>query len=257
MKPGRPGGVAGLVLWLLATAAPAWAADEAQLHEVHARLSLAAAPWCGKATELRADGRRRCTLPVTLLPAGQSAQALQLFSSVAVTASLLRALDADELAVVVGHEIAHFVLGHGRARSRQLTPAQPGYPVLDVLLGNMPQPHADTPTEGPAQELDADALGQLFALRAGYAPLAAARLFAQAPQRLAGWQDAAAGSASHPPTPERAQALAARAEALCQRLRAGQPLLPAEERLLPAEDYRREEAAAEPLPPVSACAGVR
>ncbi len=254
MKPLRLSLALGLAA--LAAATPARAADEAQLNEVHARLSLAAAPWCGKATELLADGRRRCTLPMRLLSAGQSAQALQLFSSVAVTASLLRALDADELAVVVGHEFAHFALGHGWARVQQQAPGQALPYQLEGLLSDMPRPHADTPNQGPAQERDADALGQLFALRAGYHAAAGQRLFSQAVERLAGWESAAAGSATHPPLSVRAQALAARAQALCQRLRAGQPLLPSEDRLLPAQDYRREEAQAAPLPPTSACAGV-
>lgn len=255
MKPGRQSLVAALVAWAAALAAPAGAAEETPLHEVHARLALAAAPWCGRATELRADGRRVCTLTVTVLPADQ-ALAVNLLDHVVVSTGFLSKVSADELAAVLGHEFAHFALGHARWNALDRAQVQPLAAAVQHMLDRLPEPHAETPTSPQQRELDADGLGQLLALRAGYDPAAAARLFAQAPQRLAGWQDAAAGSATHPPTPERAQALAARAQALCQRLRAGQPLLPSEDRLLPAQDYRREEAQAAPLPPTSACAGV-
>jgi Zn-dependent protease with chaperone function len=241
---------------LAAIAVPARAAEETQLREVQARLALAAAPWCGKATELQADGRRVCTLTVTVLPLPQ-ALAANMLDRVVVSTAFLSSVSADELAAVLGHEFAHFALGHGRWQALDQARGQALPATVQHMLDGLPEPHAETPTRPQRRELDADGLGQLLALRAGYNPAAAARLFAQAPQRLAGWQDAAAGSASHPPTPERAQALATRAASLCQRLRAGQPLLPAEERLLPAEDYRREEAASAPLPPASACAGVR
>ncbi len=242
-------------MWLAATASPACAADETQLREVQARLSQVAAPWCGKATELLADGRRVCTLTVTVLPSDQ-ALAANLLDRVVVSTGFLSKVSADELAAVLGHEFAHFALGHARWNALDQARGQALPAAVQHTLDKLPEPHAETPTIPQQRELDADGLGQLLALRAGYDPAAAARLFAQAPQRLAGWQDAAAGSATHPPTPERAKALAARAQALCQRLRAGQPLLPTEDRLLPAEDYRREEAQAAPLPPASACAGV-
>jgi hypothetical protein len=201
-------------------------ADAPALARVQERLALAAEPWCDRAAEPGPDGLRRCTLRVTVLDA-QRADAAPPADSVLLLRPLVEALDEATLAVVVGRKLARLVLGHVR-------PAGP---------------------EGlPAQVLDADALGLVLAMRAGYPASAGARLF-ESVHGLPGWE---AGSGStHPAPAERAAALREVARQACARLGAGRPLLPAQERLLPLDQHRRDEAGAAPgaWPPASVCDG--
>jgi len=219
---------------------PAQAADELVLARVQERISLAAAPWCDRAAELGIDGVRRCVLDVKFIDDGSApaAHAIQFSSSIALTRSMLISLDEDALAIVLGHEVAHLVLGHGVLRMRQeLAPTQPA-------------PHPQTPTDPRAQEFDADALGLVFAVRAGYAAHAGARFFERAASASPGW--ARRNGTTHPSLPARARALAALAAVLCQALNEGKAPLPTEERLLPQAEHRREEARAARLPAHSA-----
>ena len=242
-----------------ALATSAGAADEPMLARVQARISLAAAAWCDRAAELGVDGTRRCVLDVKSIDDGvaPAAHAIQFSSSIALTRSILVSLDEDALAVVLGHEVAHLVLGHGLLRVRQelarLPPsqrepasAQAQLALQGLLESSQPAPHPQTPTDPRAQEFDADTLGLVFAVRAGYAAYAGARFFGRAASALPGW--ARGNGTTHPSLPARARALAALAAVLCQALKDGKPLLPNEERLLPQAEHRREEARAARLP---------
>lgn len=224
--------LATLVLALAAGAGgSAHAADSATLARVHERLALAAGPWCDRAAELGTDGQRRCTLRVLVVEAEQ-ANAAQFADTVLLLRPLLEALDEPTLAVALGHEIAHLVLGHGRRR---------------LAAG-----HPDTPADPKAQELDADALGLLLAMRAGYPATAGARLFESVPH-LPGWGPAS--DATHPAPPDRAAALREVARQACATLAAGAPLMPQPVRLLPLAEHRRDEALAAPgaRPPDAVC----
>lgn len=92
--------------------------------------------------------------------------------------------DANGLAVVLGHEIAHAVARHGNERMSQQLVAYTGFTALDIALSNKPQQTRDLlltavgvgATVGVllpfsrAQESEADRLGLIFMADAGYNP---------------------------------------------------------------------------------------
>lgn len=100
--------------------------------------------------------------------------------------------DADGLATVIGHEVAHAVARHGAERMSEQLLIQTGGEMLDVLLSSrLPQGRAAllgaygigselgvALPHSRAQELEADQLGLLYMARAGYDPR----------QALAFWQ---------------------------------------------------------------------
>lgn len=244
----------------LAFTRPAQAADEAALKRVVARLSLAAAPWCGRSTTLLPDGRRVCTLRVGLFKSPvDTPVAAQLLDMVVISRGMLAGLSEDELAVVVGHEFAHLALAHGRLRSEAAIAAGGGPPaesrhlVRSMLESVGNPPHPEAPTVPREQESDADALGLLLAMRAGYQARAGAALFANDLLTRHAWSHAV--GATHPPMPERSAALLARAQALCGVLARGGALMLPESRLEPQPDYRRDEALKATLPATD-CGGL-
>lgn len=253
-----------LACLLLLGSGPAAAADEATLKRVQARVSRAAGPWCGRAADVGADGIRRCRLRVSVIDDGArpAANALQLAATVGVTRSMLHALDEDELAFMLGHEVAHLALGHGLLKLQGVMRERPfaqadartveGLRSIEAVLSSSgPGFHPDTPVEGPLQEFDADALGIVFATRAGYEARAAQRMFERAGESLPGWERAT--GATHPSPADRAEAARRAAQTLCAGWRESRRLMPAHERLLPQEDYRRDEAATVGLPRVIRC----
>lgn len=108
------------------------------------------------------------------------------FKYIAVNRGVLdKVQDDSELAAVLGHELAHLVLGHARAGMMRGMAAEDiaedwqGSPFL--------RPDVDALNRwymGYAQsyELEADRLGSVYAARAGYDPLAFDRLFALVPE---------------------------------------------------------------------------
>lgn len=249
---------AALALLALA-AAPAQAADDATLERVQQRLALAAGPWCDRVAELGADGLRRCTLKLHVVETG-GANAAQFFDAVYLLRPLLAGVDEAELAVVLGHEIAHLVLAHARQRLRVLLAAAPAEqraglePLASLHRSLQSDVHPQAPAEPHDQEFDADALGLVLAMRAGYPASAGANLFERKVGRLPGWEPDA--SPTHPAAAERAARLRRVAQRACAAIAAGEPLMPAEERLLPVAEYRRDEARNAPgaRPLASVCA---
>jgi Zn-dependent protease with chaperone function len=238
-----------LCLALLLPGRLAQAADEALLKRVVARVAQAAAPWCGRSTALRSDGVRVCTVRVSVIEDRQpQEEAAQFLGFVVVTRSLLKTLDEDELAFVVGHEFAHLALAHGYLRAQARQPAGTPLPasVLHLLEAVGSAPHEQAPKGQRDQEREADALGLLFVMRAGYSAQAGERFFGGSLGRNATTMHTE--EQTHPPMAERARAMGKLAAALCARVAAGQPLLLPEERLLPAPSYRLEEALAAVLP---------
>jgi len=107
---------------------------------------------------------------------------------IAVYTGLLERLhpDDDELAAVLGHEIAHALREHGRERASQALAQGIGLTVLGIALG-MPEAAMDLTQlvldltfnlpNSRAHEVEADRIGVELAARAGYDPRAAARLW--------------------------------------------------------------------------------
>ncbi len=107
-------------------------------------------------------------------------------------------LTDDELAAVIGHEIAHALLEHGRARMSQELVKSVGinfaaayFGLSNVSTAALAQAAqlAITLPYGRGQETDADLVGLELAARAGYDPRAAIKL----------WRKMAAASQGQPP----------------------------------------------------------
>jgi hypothetical protein len=152
----------------------------------------------------------------------------------------LVARDDDQLACLVGHELAHVALGHPRAAvwlgAGQLVAglagasAVEGIPLAGPLLNRLlptedllGQALVATPLRVAgrerAQEFDADRLGQELAARAGHDPAACAELVLETARHAsaaAGRERATTASywSTHPPSSERVLALRERADAM-------------------------------------------
>jgi Zn-dependent protease with chaperone function len=108
------------------------------------------------------------------------------------------ALDDDELAAVIGHEIAHALLEHGRARMSEallknvginLAAAYFGLSDAGAALLAQAAQLAITLPYSRAHEVDADLAGLELAARAGFDPRAAVRV----------WQKMAKAGGAQPP----------------------------------------------------------
>jgi predicted Zn-dependent protease len=122
-------------------------------------------------------------------------------------------LTDDEIAQIMGHEIAHALLGHGRERMSRAIAMQSGMQLGSIVAGrdlSILAPVADIALTLPhsrASESEADRYGVELAARAGFDPRAAVRL----------WEKMAAASgdgppqflSTHPPAGNRIQALTA------------------------------------------------
>jgi Zn-dependent protease with chaperone function len=94
-------------------------------------------------------------------------------------------LDDDEVAMIMGHEMAHALLEHAREQAAKQTGVAVGANVLSALLGLGAL--GDAALRGGAgllslkfgrtDELEADALGALLGARAGYDPRAGVRVW--------------------------------------------------------------------------------
>lgn len=120
-------------------------------------------------------------------------------------------LTDDEIAQIMGHEIAHALLGHGRERMSRAIAMQSGMQLGSIVVGrdlSILAPVADIALTLPhsrASESEADRYGVELAARSGFDPRAAVRL----------WEKMAAASgdgppqflSTHPPAGNRIQAL--------------------------------------------------
>ncbi|MHB8825259.1 MAG: M48 family metallopeptidase, partial [Thiobacillus sp.] len=104
-------------------------------------------------------------------------------------------LTDDEIAQIMGHEIAHALLGHGRERMSRAIAMQGGMQIGSILAGrdiSILAPVADIALTLPnsrENESEADRYGVELAARAGFDPRAAVRL----------WEKMAAASGDGPP----------------------------------------------------------
>ena len=106
-------------------------------------------------------------------------------------------LDDDEIAIIIGHEISHALLEHGRARMSEQVAKQLGISLAAVFfnLSNVSASllsHAAdlalTLPHSRSQESDADLAGMELAARAGYDPRAALRVWRKMEKASAGGQ---------------------------------------------------------------------
>ncbi len=160
------------------------------------------------------------------------------FGQIIVTEGLLRFVHTDdELAMILGHELAHITQGHVSRGALNTTILGLGslilgsmYPGVGELAGQVGQLFLNRFNQG--QELVADEVGLRYAYEAGYDPQTAAlvmeRMATEVPETTA-----AGFFSSHPSSVERFKAL--------QRLAAQLDLSPAEQRVV--SDSRRR-----PLP---------
>lgn len=104
-------------------------------------------------------------------------------------------LSDDEIAQIMGHEIAHALLGHGRERMSRAIATQAGLQLGSIAAGRdltVLAPVAEIALTLPNSregETEADRYGIELAARAGYDPRAAVRL----------WEKMAAASGNGPP----------------------------------------------------------
>ena len=104
-------------------------------------------------------------------------------------------LNDDEIAQIMGHEISHALLGHGRERMSRAMAMQGGLLLGSIVAGqdlSALGPVADVALTLPnsrAGESEADRYGIELAARAGYDPRAAVRL----------WEKMSAASGNGPP----------------------------------------------------------
>ena len=219
--------------WL---AAPAAAADAANLAELRARMAHAALPWCGRLVTTLADGARICDLRLQQVGGVQAPFALTHFDGVLLSSGLTDALSTPALALVIAHELSHIVQGHMAVRLRAALAALPPQQRFagSALGGLLPQaPHDEVPEIALVQEFEADALGLVFVALAGYPLQAAVTLFVQAP--LLGQL----ATATHPATADRRAAFQQRRIALCQHLARRPASLPLPAHLQPVAHYQQ------------------
>ncbi|MBL8341760.1 MAG: M48 family metallopeptidase [Rubrivivax sp.] len=119
-------------------------------------------------------------------------------------------LGDDEVAVIMGHEVAHALLEHARERMAKSTGTAVGLRALSALfgLGNVGDLAAQYSAQlltlkfGRDDESEADALGLLLSARAGYDPRAGVSLW-QKMGAASGGKAPPAWLSTHPAGPER------------------------------------------------------
>lgn len=156
-----------------------------------------------------------------LLTTGDQANAFAFYSGtqpmVAVNTALLDLLqdDQDELAAVLGHELAHLKEAHGSLRQKRAENLNAASYIGSFLLGAAGVPGGGYLSSFAAnaldsaysrdEERDADRMGLEYAVKAGYSPWGAVRLQEKLEKiSTTSWLPL---MNSHPPSKERSQAM--------------------------------------------------
>lgn len=183
-------------------------------------------------------GARGCTYPV-VMTASDSVNAFADGESVAIAVGMVRFVESDdELALVVGHEIAHNALGHIRQQKVLMgvgaglglildvaaavagANTQGGFTRLGMELGSV-----SNKTFSQEHEADSDYMGIYLARRAGYrideAPDFWRRMAAEHPGAIKDNM-----LATHPGTPQRAAGLQAAIDEIASKESIGTELTP-------------------------------
>lgn len=168
-----------------------------------------------------ADGRSLTILPeetcdiTPLLVRSADINAAADGRTIAITTGLYGLIRSDdELALVLGHELAHNVLGHIGPKHQP----RPAVARLPEVLG-LPAT-AEAAPYAPAREIEADRAGLVFMARAGFDIAAADRIWT----RLNALPATGRMATTHPPGAERQAALRKAMAEIRARQRAGQPL---------------------------------
>ena len=134
----------------------------------------------------------------------------------------------DELAMIVGHELAHNVLNHISKKQAQITAGMLGGLLLDVLVGTGGQfsdlgGQIGAQAYSPAYESEADYMGLYATARAGYniqkAPFLWRRMGARNTRSIE-------MTSTHPPTAERFVVLEKTVTEIEAKIASGSPLIP-------------------------------
>ncbi|MCZ8236211.1 MAG: M48 family metalloprotease [Inhella sp.] len=214
------------------------AADDAAFERVVKRLSWSAGPWCDRMADLDANGVRRCRPSVKMVDELPTA-AYAFMGQQRINRSSMERVNEPQLAAVLGHEMAHSLLGHGLFNVRRLSPH--AIHLLGLLERSEPHPHPDTPDDPRARELDADLLGLYLAGLAGYRVFEVATMADRLPDLHPTYADV---TSTHPKAKERKELLYRAAVRFCEQLRKGQLLQPDPVRLHVTYESREEEVRA-------------
>jgi len=171
----------------------------------------------GMTVNLAIEAVRGCAITVDLVNS-DVVNAVVLGSAIKVSTGMLKFAESDpELAVVLGHEIAHFALGHSskaKTFGKAMMARMFGYVAMKAIGVFSKQ-----------NELDADYAGLYMATRAGYDVSTAAefwrRMAVEHPQSIEG-----RFTSQHPESPERFVALEAAIKEIREKKEKGAPLLP-------------------------------
>lgn len=162
-----------------------------------------------------------CEFP-TLLVRSEEINAAADGRVLAITTGLLNLTQNDEeVALILGHELAHNVLGHLKNTAEPEKPSS----ILDAFVRatiGAAVAKATTPPYSPAKEREADYVGLYFMARAGY-DVGAAEAFWR---RLNETTRATAVNVTHPTGEERLQALQTAAAEIKAKQKAKKPLEP-------------------------------
>ena len=162
-------------------------------------------------------------------------------SQIIVTKGMMRFIEDDELALVIGHEMAHNTLGHvTRSMTNQVIGGLAGL-LLDVAAAS-----AGINTQGAGVqagmqagqtvyskdfELEADYLGVYYAARAGYDVTNAANMWRKMAQESQGQtNEAAIYSSTHPGSAERFVKIEAAIQEVQDKLDRKESLMPEQEK---------------------------
>lgn len=163
-----------------------------------------------------------CEYP-TLLVRSPDTNAAADGAAIAITTGLFEvARSDDELALILGHELAHNTLGHMNAgtssttRSGKLLDALFRSSISTALMGQASAPYS------PAKEQEADYQGLYFMARAGFSVAAADTMWS----RLNKAPGASKLTLTHPSGPERQAALKRAADEIRAKQKSGAPLVP-------------------------------
>ncbi len=181
-----------------------------------------------------------CDMPINIME-NSEINAFADGSQIFVTTGMMRFLEDDELALVIGHEMAHNTLGHlTRSRTNQIIGGFAGL-LLDVVAaaagvntqtaGMRAGMQAGQQAYSKEFELEADYLGVYFAARAGSDVTDAANMWRKMAQESHGQtNEAAIYSSTHPGSAERFVKIEAAMQEVQDKLARKEPLMPAQKK---------------------------
>ena len=186
------------------------------------------------------DAVQVCDMPISI-EENSTINAFADGSQIIVTTGMMRFVDDDELALVIGHEMAHNILGHvTRSMANQMIGGFAGL-LLDVAAaaagvntqaaGMRAGMQAGQSVYSKDFELEADYLGVYYAARAGYDVTNAANLWRKMAQESQGQtNEVAIYSSTHPGSAERFVKIEAAVQEVQEKLAQKEPLMPEEKK---------------------------